>query len=143
MEYWYFMARAAEQAERFDDMVDFLKDFIYYKNTDFSTEERNFISVGFKKLIEGKRTALKTIAAIEQNPKYSKFSHGLFKYKKRIEDEMYTQSLECVKLLKEQCLKLTTNSESKVFFLKMAGDQLRYAAESAQGEKLNAIKRGV
>ena len=89
MEEKIFMARVAEQAERFDDMVDFLKQVIEGKTEDFSTEERNLLSVGFKNLIGGKRTALRTIAAIEQNPKYSKFAEALTTYKRKIEAELY------------------------------------------------------
>jgi 14-3-3 protein epsilon len=65
MEEKIFMARVAEQAERFDDMVDFLKEVISGKEADFTTEERNLLSVGFKNLIGSKRTAIRTISAIE------------------------------------------------------------------------------
>ena len=65
MEEKIFMARVAEQAERFDDMVDFLRDVVSSKDSDFTTEERNLLSVGFKNLIGTKRTAIRTIAAIE------------------------------------------------------------------------------
>lgn len=59
------------------------------KTNDFTTEERNLLSVGFKNLIGGKRTAIRTISAIEQNPKYAKYSEALSSYKKRIEDELF------------------------------------------------------
>lgn len=85
MEEKIFMARVAEQAERFPDMVDFLREVIAAKDSDFTTEERNLLSVGFKNLIGSNRTALRTISAIEQNPKYSKFGEALAAYKKRIE----------------------------------------------------------
>ena len=65
MEEKIFMARVAEQAERFPDMVDFLKEVAQAKDGDFSTEERNLLSVGFKNLIGTSRTAIRTIAAIE------------------------------------------------------------------------------
>ena len=89
MEEKIFMARVAEQAERFDDMVDFLKEVISGKEADFTTEERNLLSVGFKNLIGSKRTAIRTIAAIEQNPKYAKFNDSLNTYKKKIEAELF------------------------------------------------------
>ncbi len=82
------MARVAEQAERFEDMVDFLKTIIKEKGGDFSVEERNLLSVGFKNLIGGKRTAIRTISAIEQNPKYQKFGGALGAYKTKIESEL-------------------------------------------------------
>ena len=116
MEEKIFMARVAEQAERFDDMVDFLKEVISGKDGDFSTEERNLLSVGFKNLIGGKRTALRTIAAIEQNPKYSKYSEALTNYKKKIEEELFNQCVGIVDLVKDNCMKLAANSESKAFF---------------------------
>jgi 14-3-3 protein epsilon len=61
-----FMARVAEQAERFDDMVEYLVMVTKEKKgEDFSTEERNLLSVGFKNQIGSKRTAIRTISAIE------------------------------------------------------------------------------
>ena len=59
------MARVAEQAERFEDMVEFLREVVAAKDSDFTTEERNLLSVGFKNLIGSKRTAIRTISAIE------------------------------------------------------------------------------
>ena len=59
-----FMARVAEQAERFDDMVDFLRPLLKEKGGDFSVEERNLLSVGFKNLIGGKWAAIRTILSI-------------------------------------------------------------------------------
>jgi len=60
-----FMARVAEQAERFDDMVGYLEQVVDNKTDDFTTEERNLLSVGFKNQIGSKRTAIRTISAIE------------------------------------------------------------------------------
>merc|ERR1712146_120366 len=77
-----FLARVAEQAERFEDMVNFLKAAIAQKGgEDFTVDERNLLSVGFKNLIGSQRGAIRTIGAIEQNPKYSKFSGSLQGYK--------------------------------------------------------------
>jgi hypothetical protein len=102
-------------------MVNFLKEVITAKDSDFTTEERNLLSVGFKNLIGGKRTALRTIAAIEQNPKYAKFAEGLGSYKKRIEGELFDQCIEIVNVVKDKCMKVASTNESKAFFLKMAG----------------------
>jgi hypothetical protein len=60
-----FMARVAEQSERFRDMVDFLKPVIKEKGASLSTDERNLLSVAFKNLVSQQRTAIRTIAAIE------------------------------------------------------------------------------
>jgi 14-3-3 protein epsilon len=99
-----FMARVAEQAERYDDMVEFLQKVVDSKEEDFSTEERNLLSVGFKNQIGTKRTALRTIAAIEQNPKYSKFGEAVDLYKKKIEGELSDQCQGIIKIAKDSCL---------------------------------------
>jgi 14-3-3 protein epsilon len=59
-----FMARVAEQAERFEDMVDFLSAVLDTKGANVSADERNLLSVAFKSLISSKRTACRTIEAI-------------------------------------------------------------------------------
>jgi len=124
-----FMARVAEQAERFDDMVHYLQLVVKAKNEDFTTEERNLLSVGFKNQIGSKRTAIRTIGAIEQNPKYSKFGSGLADYKKKIEQELYDQCISIVNIVKETCMKVASTDETKAFFYKMIGDYYRYVAE--------------
>jgi 14-3-3 protein epsilon len=60
-----FLARVAEQAERFEDMVDFLGAVLTEKGSDVSSDERNLLSVAFKNLISSKRAACRTIQAIE------------------------------------------------------------------------------
>merc|ERR1740115_416769 len=83
-----FLARVAEQAERFEDMVDFLALVLDNKGADVSSDERNLLSVAFKNLISSKRAACRTIAAIEQNPKYSKYTDALATYKSTIESKL-------------------------------------------------------
>ena len=136
------MARVAEQAERFDDMVTYLQAVVKNKNDDFTTEERNLLSVGFKNQIGSKRTAIRTISAIEQNPKYSKFNDGLTKYKSKIEDELYTQCTDIVKIVESQCMQVASTDETKAFFYKMIGDYYRYVAECAKKDKLEEVKQG-
>jgi len=136
-----FMARVAEQAERFDDMVEFLRPLLREKGGDFSVEERNLLSVGFKNLIGGKRTAIRTISAIEQNPKYSKFGGALSGYKKKIEGELQKNCQDIIDMIKGDGMK-TSDSEGRAFFLKMIGDYYRYMAESAAGDVLAKARDG-
>ena len=137
-----FMARVAEQAERFDDMVKYLQDVVKSKSDDFTTEERNLLSVGFKNQIGSKRTAIRTISAIEQNPKYAKFNQGLATYKKQIESELYEQCMKIVDTVQTNCMKVASTDETKAFFYKMIGDYYRYVAECAQPDKLEKVKNG-
>jgi|TARA_B110000305_G_scaffold142812_1_gene158945 14-3-3 protein epsilon len=143
MEEKIFLARVAEQAERFDDMVDFLNEAIDAKSgEDFTIDERNLLSVGFKNLIGSQRGAIRTIGAIEQNPKYQKFGDALATYKKKIEAELYEKCMSIVKCVSDKCLKLAAEDESKAFFQKMIGDYYRYVAESATEATLDSVKKG-
>lgn len=142
MEEKIFMARVAEQAERFDDMVEFLKPIVKEKGGDFTVEERNLLSVGFKNLIGGKRTAIRTISAIEQNPKYSKFADPLGGYKKKIEGELFKDCEYIISIIKEDAMNKPADKESVAFFQKMIGDYYRYMAESATGDKMTEVKEG-
>ena len=94
-----FLARVAEQAERFEDMVDFLKPVLDQKGGDITSDERNLLSVAFKNLISSKRTAWRTISAIEQNPKYSKFGDALAAYKKKIEEQLFKNCEDIIEII--------------------------------------------
>jgi hypothetical protein len=126
-----FLARVAEQAERFEDMVNFLKPVLDSKGGDLSSDERNLLSVAFKNLISSKRTAWRTIAAIEQNPKYSKFGDSLAAYKKKIEEALYKDCEYIIELIRTKVLTKSLQEEAKAFFVKMVGDYYRYIAETA------------
>ena len=45
-------------------------------------------------------------------------------------------------IVKDRCLKLAVDNESKSFFYKMIGDYYRYVAESATGAILEEVKTG-
>ena len=143
MEEKIFLARVAEQAERFEDMVSFLNEAIDLKSgEDFTVDERNLLSVGFKNLIGSQRGAIRTIGAIEQNPKYQKFNDALSQYKVKIEKELYDKCMTIVKCVQNKCIQLAKEDESKAFFQKMIGDYYRYVAESAHDAILEEVKQG-
>ena len=135
-----FLARVAEQAERFDDMVGYLSAVLEVKAGDVTADERNLISVAFKNLISSKRAACRTIAAIEQNPKYSKFGDALAKYKSNIEEQLIADCERVIQIINDKVLAKSCESEAKAFFVKMVGDYYRYIAENAKDSKLDEVK---
>merc|ERR1712038_703182 len=137
-----FLARVAEQAERFEDMVQFLSNVLDDKGADVSSDERNLLSVAFKNLISSKRAACRTIAAIEQNPKYSKFSDALSNYKQSIETKLQADCQRIVDMINKHVLQESCDGEPKAFFVKMVGDYYRYIAENAKGANLEKVKQG-
>merc|ERR1719432_52197 len=99
-----FLARVAEQAERFEDMVTYLGAVLDTKGGEVTADERNLLSVAFKNLISSKRAACRTIAAIEQNPKYSKFGDALAKYKTSIETQLQTDCQNVIDIINTKVL---------------------------------------
>ena len=136
-----FLARVAEQAERFEDMVEFLGKVLEGKGGDVTADERNLLSVAFKNLISGKRAACRTIAAIEQNPKYSKFGDALAKYKGEIEAQLYKDCENVISMINDKVLAKDCQPEAKAFFVKMVGDYYRYIAENAKDSTLEDVKQ--
>ena len=135
-----FLARVAEQAERFEDMVTYLAAVLDEKGSEVTADERNLLSVAFKNLISSKRAACRTIAAIEQNPKYSKFSEALAKYKATIEKQLTDDCEKVVDMINSKVLAKECDGEAKAFFVKMVGDYYRYIAENAKDAKLEEVK---
>merc|ERR1711893_417873 len=136
-----FLARVAEQAERFEDMVEFLGKVLDEKHGDVSSDERNLLSVAFKNLISGKRAAVRTISAIEQNPKYAKFAEPLAKYKAEIETGLTQDCEKVIEMINSKVLGKECAEEAKAFFVKMVGDYYRYIAENAKDAKLEEVKQ--
>ena len=136
-----FLARVAEQAERFEDMVDFLSKVLDTKGAEVSSDERNLLSVAFKNLISSKRAACRTIAAIEQNPKYSKYAAALSGYKSNIEDKLTADCKSIIALINNKVLSKPCEGEAKAFFVKMVGDYYRYIAENAKGALMEEVKQ--
>lgn len=137
-----FMARVADQAERYEDMVGFLKEVILAKDDDLNTEERNLLSVGFKNLISSSRSAWRTVGAIEQNEKYAEYSKDCADYKKKIGKELEQQCKKVIDIVKNNSLPKASDDEAKTFYLKMIGDYYRYIAENASGDLLKEATDG-
>ena len=136
-----FLARVAEQAERFEDMVDFLEHVLSEKHGEVNPDERNLLSVAFKNLISSKRAACRTITAIEQNPKYSKFNAALLAYKGKIEQQLQDDCQKIIDMINTQVLGVGgCSDEAKAFFIKMVGDYYRYIAENAKEATLEDVK---
>ena len=135
-----FLARVAEQAERFEDMVSFLEDVLDAKGDSLTADERNLLSVAFKNLISSKRTAWRTISAIEQNPKYNNYAAALATYKGNIEAGLQSDCQRVIDDIKNKVLNKTLENEAKGFFVKMVGDYYRYIAETAKADRLEEVK---
>jgi 14-3-3 protein epsilon len=60
-----FMAKLAEQAERYDEMLDSMKSVAGF-DTELTVEERNLLSVAYKNVIGARRASWRIMSSIEQ-----------------------------------------------------------------------------
>merc|ERR1712210_117853 len=88
-----------------------------------------------------KRAACRTISAIEQNPKYSKFNSALLAYKGKIEQQLTGDCQKIIDMINSRVLAGSCADEAKAFFVKMVGDYYRYIAENAKDSKLEEVKQ--
>ena len=122
-------------------MVDFLDQVLQAKGGSVNPDERNLLSVAFKNLISSKRAACRTISAIEQNPKYSKFNAALLDYKNKIESQLTSDCQKIIDIINNRVLAGECADEAKAFFVKMVGDYYRYIAENAKEALLEDVKQ--
>eukprot|EP00752_Nemacystus_decipiens_P008474 g7571.t1 len=125
-------ARLAEQAERFDEMVENMK-AVAVRPEELSMEERNLLSVAYKNVIGSRRASWRVISSIEQKGEPDKLKL-IGDYKAKIEKELETICGDILTIIEEHLLPNSQSNESKVFYYKMQGDYQRYLTEFQQGD---------
>ncbi|XP_077397140.1 tyrosine 3-monooxygenase/tryptophan 5-monooxygenase activation protein, epsilon polypeptide 1 [Festucalex cinctus] len=130
-----YQAKLAEQAERYDEMVVFMKN-VAGMDVELTVEERNLLSVAYKNVIGARRASWRIISSIEQRDE-SKGEEEKLKmvreYRKTVEDELKSICGDILEALEKHLLPSALAGESKVFYNKMKGDYHRYLAEFATG----------
>lgn len=137
------MAKLAEQAERYDDMVKYMKD-LTVKGQKLTDEQRNLLSVAFKNVVGARRSAWRIISSIESKTSEKGEPVDLVKkYKEEIETELQERCEEVLSLIDDHLLNTVRGvencDEGLVFYLKMKGDYYRYLVEVTTGDKRKAL----
>ncbi|XP_071433015.1 LOW QUALITY PROTEIN: 14-3-3 protein sigma [Pithys albifrons albifrons] len=127
-------AKLAEQAERYEDMADFMKAVVEHGD-ELSNEERNLLSVAYKNVVGCQRSAWRVISSIEHKTEEGDDKAQLVnEYREKVERELNGVCKNVLALLDKYLIKKASDAESKVFYLKMKGDYFRYLAEVATGD---------
>ncbi|KAJ1443266.1 14-3-3 protein [Sesbania bispinosa] len=132
-----YMAKLAEQAERYEEMVEFMEKVAKTVDVEeLTVEERNLLSVAYKNVIGARRASWRIISSIEQKEE----SRGnedhvaiIKDYRGKIETELSKICDGILSLLESNLIPSAASPESKVFYLKMKGDYHRYLAEFKTG----------
>nr|ACG24283.1 14-3-3-like protein [Zea mays] len=132
-----YMAKLAEQAERYEEMVEYMEKVAKTVDVEeLTVEERNLLSVAYKNVIGARRASWRIVSSIEQKEESRKNEEhvNLIKeYRAKIEAELSNICDGILKLLDSHLVPSSTAAESKVFYLKMKGDYHRYLAEFKTG----------
>jgi 14-3-3 protein epsilon len=131
-----YLAKLAEQAERYDEMAEHMK-AVAMSNQEMSVEERNLISVAYKNAVGSRRASWRIISSVEQKEasKGNEQNVEMAKaYRIRVEAELNRICGEILELIDTNLVPMSTAGESKVFYFKMKGDYFRYIAEFTEGE---------
>ncbi|CAH8438853.1 unnamed protein product [Schistosoma turkestanicum] len=126
-----YRAKLAEQLERYDEMVDAMKQVVE-KGEELTVEERNLLSVAYKNVIGSRRSSWRVFSALEQTEAHrgnAEKQASTKKYREVLEGELDRVSKEILELIDKYLIDSASKPDSKVFYLKMKGDYYRYMAE--------------
>jgi len=131
-----YLAKLAEQAERYDEMVDNMKQ-VACGDEELNVEERNLLSVAYKNVIGARRASWRIISSIEQKEENKGNEHHVQQirtYRKKIESELEVICNDILNVLDKHLIPKVKTDEAKVFYYKMKGDYYRYLAEFSSGD---------
>jgi len=132
-----YLAKLAEQAERYEEIVDAMKK-VAALNVELSVEERNLLSVAYKNVIGARRAAFRIISSIEQKEQSKgNGANGakVKEYSAKIEKELHDISNDVLHVLDHHLIPNAQSDEATVFYFKMKGDYYRYMAEFTADSK--------
>ncbi|KAF9612075.1 hypothetical protein IFM89_037994 [Coptis chinensis] len=132
-----YLAKLAEQAERYEEMVTFMEKVTTSIDAEeLTVEERNLLSVAYKNVIGARRASWRIISSIEQKEESRGNEEHVLTirdYRSKIEAELSSICDGILRLLDNRLIPSASAGDSKVFYLKMKGDYHRYLAEFKTG----------
>jgi len=135
-----YFARLAEQAERYEDMIKYMKT-VAHSGVQLSNEERNLLSVAYKNSVGTRRVAWRTIIAIQDKEEYkgSKYIDLIKWYRAKFEHELDDICQDVIDLLNNTLIVNSTQTDAKVFYMKMKGDYFRYLCEFLASDRRKKV----
>ncbi|GAU39857.1 hypothetical protein TSUD_69050 [Trifolium subterraneum] len=136
-ENFVYIAKLAEQAERYEEMVEAMKN-VAKLNVELTVEERNLLSVGYKNVVGAHRASWRILSSIEHKEE-SKGNDVNVKrikeYRHKVETELSNICSDIMAIIDDHLIPSSSNGESSVFFYKMKGDYYRYLGEFKSGDE--------
>uniref|UniRef100_A0A6N2KI12 14-3-3 domain-containing protein n=1 Tax=Salix viminalis TaxID=40686 RepID=A0A6N2KI12_SALVM len=133
-ENFVYVAKLAEQAERYDEMVDAMKK-VAKLDVELTVEERNLLSVGYKNVIGARRASWRILSSMSRRESKGNETNvkRIKEYRKKAEEELDSICNDIMTVIDEHLIPSSVAGESSVFYYKMKGDYYRYLAEFKSG----------
>lgn len=141
------LSRAAESAERYEDMCAFMKEVIQemckQAEPGIKQDHRNMLSVAYKNVVGSKRQSMRSLNEQDNSDENNKELYK--KYTKLVQSEVVTVCNEVLNVVVSGPLVPgikkdgDAEAENTVFWLKMCGDYCRYLAEIPDSDDLVAL----
>lgn len=132
-----YLAKLSEHAERYDEMVGFMKSCVE-QSKELTVEERNLLSVAYKNVVGARRASWRIVASIEQREESKGNSQQVAlirDYRQKIEKELKDICHDILNVLDTYLIPSAKTGEYKVFYYKLKGDYYRYLAEICLGQE--------
>ncbi len=129
-EEFVFLSKLYERAERFSDMVSSINKFIEM-NPKLTKDEKNIVSAGYKNILTDKRTSWRLLNCMEKKETKKKSAQvpHIKEIKSHIQSEMKKQIEDVKNVIDKYLLPNAPDPESKVFYLRLKADHIRYLCE--------------
>jgi 14-3-3 protein epsilon len=127
----FFLARVADQAERYPDVLKFLNDIIATDSA-LTSDARNLLSVAYKSLTGSRRSALRTVSAFLDDESVKAIPERvstLTALRARLLAELDGYCKDLISLTDSKLLPAATDATTKVFYEKLKADYYRYSVE--------------
>ena len=141
-----YMAKLAEHAKRYEEMVEYMEKVSKTVDVgELTVKERNLLSVAYKNVIGAHRDSWRIISSIEQKEESGGNKEHVTMirdYRGKVESELSNIYDVILHILDTHLIPSSTSSESyKVFYLKMKCDYHRYLTKFKTGtERMEAIE---
>ena len=129
-EEFVFLSKLYERAERFPDMVSSINKFIEM-NPKLTKDEKNIVAAGYKNILTDKRASWRLLNSMEKKETKKKSAQvpHIKEIKSHIETEMKKQIEDVKNVIDKYLLPNAQDPESKVFYLRLKADHIRYLCE--------------
>lgn len=129
-----YLAKMAEQCERYDEMLGFVRKFVAMTETIMTPEEKHVFAAAYKNAVGNRRAEIRVLTVIEQKEQRKgnmneEVLGNIGKYKKIIEGELVNLCYELISLIDDKLIQMSKSHNNEIYFKKMKGDYYRYLAE--------------